>query len=220
VKQRTQDILFAACGLASVTLMLAGVAIGALGNRQFVTATSSTAQIANALSRPADTAVWVGAYLELLSFGFFIAFAVWATAKLDGGLLGQIARAAATGYVTLSIASLAVMDAIAYRSGHGIGVQLGTALVTLNEALFVGTWFLAVFFLLAVAPLALAAGKSTLGWSAIAIAAATLLFTAVSLDNLGQLTNLLWLAWVTAASITLFRNEPTTATRALVTQNA
>ena len=43
----------------------------------------------------------------MLSFGFFLAFAVWACAKLGGGLLGPIARAAATGYATLSVASLA-----------------------------------------------------------------------------------------------------------------
>ena len=29
------------------------------------------------------------------------------------------------------------MDAFAYRSGNGMGVQLGTALVTLNQALYV-----------------------------------------------------------------------------------
>ena len=207
MKQRTQDLVFAGCGIASVAVMLAGVAIGAAGNRQFVTISSTSAEIAKALAKPADTAVWVGAYLEMLSFGFFLAFAAWACAKLGGGLLGSVARAAATAYATISIASLCLMDAIAFRSGHGIGVQLGSALLTFNEALFVGTWFLSAFFLLAAAPLALASGRRALGWSALGTAALTLVLTAASLDNLGQMTNLLWLAWIVFASVSLARTE-------------
>jgi hypothetical protein len=207
MKQRTQDLLFAACGIASVVVMLAGVGIGAAGGREFATATSSTAQITKALTTPAGNGVWAGAYIELLSFGFFIAFAVWACTKLGGGILGSIGRAAATAYATLSVASLCLMDAIEYRAGHGVGLELGRTLITLNEALFVGTWFLAVFFLLAVGPLALASGRHVLGWSAIATAAITLVTTATSLDNLGQMSNLLWLAWIVAASIALGRGE-------------
>ena len=195
--------------------MLAGVGIGAAGGREFATATSSNAQITKALATPAGNAVWAGAYVELLSFGFFIAFAMWACTKLGGGILGSIGRAAATAYATLSIASLCLMDAIEYRAGHGIGLQLGRTLITLNEALFVGTWFLAVFFLLAVGPLALASGRRLLGWSAIAVAAITLVTTATSLDNLGQMSNMLWLAWIVAASIALGRGERTTRGRRL-----
>jgi hypothetical protein len=98
MKERTQDLLFAACGVASVVVMLAGVAIGAAGGREFATATSSNAQITRAIATPAGNAVWVGAYLELLSFGLFIAFAMWACAKLGGGILGSIGHAAATAY--------------------------------------------------------------------------------------------------------------------------
>jgi len=204
---RTQDRLFAAAGIASVALMLAGVAIGAAGGREFATISSTPTQIADALAKPAGAAVWAGAYLELLSFGCFIAFAVWACAKLGGGLLGSVARACATGYATLSIAALAVGDTLEYRAGHGMGVQLGSALVTLNEALFVGTWFLAAFFLLAAGPLALGAGRRTLGWAAIGTAAVTLVLTAVSVDNLAQMANVLWLIWIVWASVALARGE-------------
>jgi hypothetical protein len=207
MKQRTQDLLFAACGIASVVVLLAGVGIGAAGDREFATATSSTAQVTKALATPAGNAVWTGAYMELLSFGFFIAFAVWACTKLGGGVLGSIGRAAATAYTTLGVASLCLMGAIEYRAGHGVGLQLGRTLITLNEALYIGTWFLAVFFLLAVGPLALASGRRLLGWSAIATAAITLVTTAASFDNLGQMSNLLWLAWIVAASIALGRGE-------------
>jgi hypothetical protein len=220
MKERTQDILFAACGIASVVVMLAGVAIGAAGGREFATATSSSAQITRAIATPAGNAIWAGAYIELLSFGFFIAFAMWACAKLGGGILGSIGHAAATAYATLSIASLCLMDAIEYRAGHGIGLQLGRTLITVNEALYIGTWFLAVFFLLAAGPLALASGRRLLGWSAIAVAAVILVTTATSFDNLGQLANLLWLAWIVAASVVLGRRERTRAATAPIPQRA
>jgi hypothetical protein len=207
MNERTQDRLFAGAGIASVAAMLAGVAIGAAGGREFATITSSPSQITHALSKSAGAAVWIGAYLELLSFGCFIAFAVWACAKLGGGLLGAIARACAVSYATVSVVALAFGDAIEYRAGHGMGIQLGSALVTINEAIFVGTWFLASFFLLAAGPLALSAGRRALGWSAIGIAALILVLTAVSLDNLGQLSNFLWLGWTIAASVALVRGE-------------
>jgi hypothetical protein len=219
MKSRTQDLVFAGCGIASVAAMLGGVVIGAAGGREFATATSSNAQIAKALAAPAGNAVWVGAYVELLSFGLFLAFAMWACAKLGGGVLGSIGRASATAYATLSIASLCLMDAIEYRAGSGIGLQLGRTLITLNEALFVGTWFLAVFFLLAAGPLALASGRRLLGWSAIAVAVITLLTTATSFDNLGQLANSLWLAWIVAASIALGRRRQARVATAPIPQH-
>lgn len=198
-----QDRLFAGFGIASVVLMLAGFGIGSIGHSRTLTISSTPAQVADALSKTAGTATWVGAYIELLSFGCFLAFAIWACAKLGGGVLGQIAGAAATGYATVSIASLGLMDGIAYRSGKGIGVQLGSTLVTVNEALYVCTWFLAAFFLLAVGSLALAAGKRMLGRGAIAVAAIQLVTTAVSVDNVGQMSFFLWLVWTVYASITL-----------------
>ena len=206
MNERTHDRIFAACGVGAVGLMLAGVVVGAMGDRQFATITSTPAQIAKAVATPADTATWAGAYLELLSFGCFLAFAVWACAKLGGGILGQVGRAAATSYATISVASLAVMDTIAYRGGHGMGLQLGTALITFNEALFVVSWFLSSFFLVAVGALALQAGRRAIGWSAVAVAAITLVVTPLSVDNVAQLANFLWLIWIVATSVALARS--------------
>ena len=206
--ERLSDRLFAASGIGSVALMLAGVGIGAAGGRQFATISSTPADIADAVAHPAGVGLWAGAYLELISFGLFLAFAAWACARLGGGVLGQLARAAATSYATISVASLAVMDTIAYRSGHGMGLQLATTLITLNEALFVVTWFLSAVFLLAAGALALQTGRQALGWSAVAIASIILVVTPISLDNLAQMTNLLWLAWIVAASVALARQRP------------
>jgi hypothetical protein len=134
-------------------------------------------------------------------------------------VLGQIACAAATAYTTLSIASLGIMDAVAYRSGKGMGVQLGSTLVTVNEALYVCTWFLAAFFLLAAGALAVAAGRRALGRSAVAIAGIQLVATATSVDNLGQMTFFLWLVWIVYASFSLARGRHAHAARAMVPQS-
>ncbi len=220
MNERLQDRVFAGFGIVSVALMLAGVGIGSIGHNRTLTISSTPAQVAHALAEPAGAATWIGAYIELLSFGCFLAFAIWACAKLGGGLLGQIARAAATGYTTLSIASLGVMDAIAYRSGKGMDVQLGSTLVAVNQALYVCTWFLAVFFLLAAGPLALAAGRRALGRSAIGIAVVQLVTTAASVDNLGQMAFTLWLVWIVYASIALSRGKRAHATATAVAQGA
>ena len=220
MNERTQDRLFGACGVAYVLLTLAGVVVGAIGGRTFATISSTPTQIAHDLAEPTGNLVWAAAYLELLSAGFFLAFAVWACAQLGGGLLGAIARAAATGYAAIGVAALAVGDAIEYRAGHGIGVQLGSALITINEALYVGTWFLSAFFLLAAGPLALSTGRRALGWSAIGTAAITLVLTAVSLDNLGQMANVLWLLWIVWASIALARGKHAAAGALAIPQRA
>jgi len=218
--QHVQDRYFAGFGIASVVLMLAGVIIGSADHNRTLTITSSSAQVARAIASPAGTGTWVGAYVELLSFGFFLAFAVWACAKLGGGLLGQVARACATSYATLSIASLGLLDAIAYRSGKGMSVELGSTLVTVNEALYVGTWFLAVFFLLSAGALALSSGHRVLGRSAIGVAAIQLVTTAVSVDNFGQMTFTLWLIWIVAASIGLARRPTAHVPARAVPQSA
>jgi hypothetical protein len=218
VTTHTQNRLFAAFGIGSVVIELVGVVVGAIGNRNFVTITSSPADVRAAFAKPVTTAAWAGAYIELLSFGLFLGFAIWACGRLGGGLLGAVAAAFATAYATLSIASLGVGDTLSYRSGHGMSLQLATTLTTLNEALFVCTWFLIVFFLLAAGPMALARGRTVLGWSAIAVAAIILVTTAVSLDTLGQFSNLLWLVWIIGASVSLARSgsaEPVAAEIAL-----
>lgn len=205
-----EDRLFAACGIAFVLLELVGFALG--GDTHQLTVTSGMTKIADTLATPAGSLSWVGAYLDLLGFGAFLAFAVWACARLGGGLLGQLGRATATSYATLSVASLAVVDTIAYRAGHGLDTQLARTLITANEALFVGTWFFIAFFLLTAGALALTTASRVVGWSAIGIALFTLVATAISINNLGQLSTLLFFAWVVGASIALGRSARAPAT--------
>ena len=103
MNERMQDRLFAGCGIASVLLQLVGTAIATVGGKTHNLTISSTAtHIAHAVAKPAGTAVWIGAYLELLGVGAFLAFAVWACVKLGGGLLGAIGQTRRSGYATLA----------------------------------------------------------------------------------------------------------------------
>ena len=117
-----------------------------------------------------------------------------------------IARAAATSYVTLSIASLGLMDAIAYRAArdgrparhHTDHAERGALRRHVVPR---------VFFLLSVGALALSAGRRVLGWSAIAIAVIQLVTTAVLARQPRSDGVTLWLVWIVAASVTLARRR-------------
>jgi hypothetical protein len=204
-----KDRWFALCGLASVAVELIGTFIQ-MGSKDThsLTWSSSDASIVKAFSHHATTVVWVGAYLEIVSMGLFLAFAIWLCARLGGGLYGSIARGMVIANTAVSMVSLALLDTAAYLAGHALPVSTARVLVTLNAATFISTWFLTAFFLLAVAPLALAQGRRIIGWSAVAIAAATFVGAAADPNNLGQLTSLFSLIWVVGTCIALLRRAP------------
>src|SRR5438094_2084833 len=200
MNDRSEDRRFAGCGVASAVLVHVGLFVGLASGQAFVNLGSSPAKVAHELAKPAGTGVWVGAYLDLLGYGAFLAFAVWATAKLGGGVLGAVACAAGASYAAVGIAAWCVLDAVELRAGHGMGTQLATALTNINEALCVGSWFLSAVFLLAAGPLALTSGRRLLGWSAIAIALLNLAGTAAPTNGLAENPVLLWFIWIVWAS--------------------
>jgi hypothetical protein len=204
-----KDRWFALCGIASVVIELVGTFVQ-MGSKDThsLTWSSSTASIVKAFSQHATTTVWVGAYLEIVSMGLFLAFAIWLTIRLGGGLYGSIARGMAVANTAVSMVSLALLDTSAYLAGRALPVSTARALVTLNGATFITTWFLMAFFLLAVAPLALAQGRRMIGWSAVAIAAVTFIGVAADPNNLGQMSTMLALVWVVGTCISLLRREP------------
>lgn len=205
-----RDRWFALCGVASVVVELVGTFVQ-LGSKDThsLTWTSSDAAIAKAFSHHATTIVWIGAYLEIVSMGLFLAFALWAARKLGGGLLGSIASGLAIANVAMSMVSLALLDAAAYLAGRALPLSTARALIVVNGATYVTTWFLMAFFLLALAPLALGAGRRIVGWSAAGIAALILVATAADPANLGQLSGgLLPLIWIVGTSVALVRREP------------
>jgi hypothetical protein len=148
----------------------------------------------------------VGAYLELISMGLFLVFALWAARKLGGGLLGSIASGFAIANVAVGMVSLGLLDTEAYLAGKALPLSTARTLVVLNGATYITTWFLTAFFLLALAPNALATGRRIVGWSAAAIAAITLVSVAVDPNNIGQMSSLLALVWIVGTSVALARS--------------
>jgi hypothetical protein len=205
---RLHDRWFALCGIAFVVLELGGTFLSMAGGKTHgLTVGSSTADIARAIATPVGAGVWAGAYMELLSVGFFLAFAVWLAERLGGGMLGSIVRLAAAASAGGGLGSLALMNVISYRAGHGMGMDVAKTLVTASEAIYVGTWFLTATLLAAAGLLAVRAGRRSIGWSALAIVAYTLVLTAVSFDGAGQFSQLLYLLWVVVTSIALARGR-------------
>jgi hypothetical protein len=202
------DRLFAVCGILFVALQLGGTVLAmAAGKTHDLTIGSSTAGIARAIAHPVGGGVWAGAYMEMLSVCFFLAFAVWAAEGLGGGLLGSVVKVAAAAAGGGGIVSLAIINAVSYRAGHGMSLDVAKTLVTLGEAVYVATWFLNATLLAAAGLLALRAGRRLIAWSALAIVVYTLVLTPLSVDNAGQFSQILYLLWVVATSIALARRS-------------
>ena len=209
MNEPTNDRFFAAAGIASVVLTLVGALVAMIdGKTHELTVGTSTAKLAQDLATPASNATWAGAYVELIGTVLFLCFAAWVCLRLGRSIWSVVGIAAATAYTAVTVAALAVMDAISYRAGHGIATPLARTLVTINEAMYVTTWFLFALFLAATAVLALAAGRRLLGTSAAAIAAFTLVAAPLSFNGIGQASEMLFFAWTIGASITLLRRQP------------
>jgi hypothetical protein len=218
--ERLHDRWYALCGIAFVVLELGGTFISmATGKTHGLTVGSSTAAIGRAIATPVGTGVWAGAYMELLSVGFFLAFAVWLADRLGGGLFGSILRLAAAANAGGGLVSLALINVLSYRAGHGIGMDSAKTIVTTSEAIYVGTWIFTATMLAAAGILALRVGRPVIAWSALAIVAYTLVFTPLSFDGAGQFSQLLYLVGVVAVSIALTRGGREPA-RAVAVQHA
>jgi hypothetical protein len=206
---RLHDRWFALCGILFVVFELGGafIAMGT-GKTHSLTISSSTSDIAKAIARPAGVGTWIGAYMEIVSVVFFLVFAVWIAEKLGGGLIGSAVRLIAAANAGAGIVCLGIGDAISYGAGHGLTVPVAHGLVIANEAAYVCSWFIVAGFLAAVGLLALRSGRPIVGWSALGIVAYTLVLTPLSVDNLGQFSQMLWLFWVVGACIALVRSEP------------
>lgn len=209
MSEPTNDRFFASAGVASVVLTLVGALVAMIGGKTHeLTVGTPTTKLVRDLAAPASTATWAGASAELIGTVLFLCFAVWACLRFGRDVWSMIGIAAATAYTAVTVASLALMDAISYRAGHGIGTALARTIVTVNEAMYVTTWFLFALFLVAAAVLALAAGRRLLGTSAAAIAAFTLVAAPLSFNGIGQASEMLFFAWTIGASITLLRRQP------------
>lgn len=204
---RPHDRLFALSGIAFVVLELGGAFLAmASGKTHSLTISSTAADIASALAKPVGTAVWAGAYMEIVSVAFFLVFAAWLAERLGGGLLGSIAKLLAAANAGAGVVGLALGDTLSYEAGRGMSLDIARTIVVANEAIYIASWFVVAGFLAAVGALALREGRRILGWSALAIVVYTLVTAPLSPDNAGQFSQMLWPIWVVFASIVLARS--------------
>jgi hypothetical protein len=221
MSSRTSNRLLAISGVAFVVLQFVGTVLSmAAGKTHGLTISSSATAITRAIAHPVGTAVWAGAYLEMLSVCFFLAFAVFLAERLGGGPLGSLIKLAAAATAGGGVVALAIINVISYRAGHGMSADVAKTLVVTGEAVYVATWFFNATLLAAAASLALRSGHRVIGWSAVAIVAYTLVFTPLAVDNAGQFSQLLFLLWVIATSIALARPRRAAAHAAAVVQPA
>ena len=152
--------------------------------------------------------VWVGLGMEVFATLLLLAFVVRAAAAVRpadaGGLLARAALGAGIVNVAVTFASFGFFAARYAGSGHGLDAQSITLLAYLNWGSYFMTWPSMAVFVGAIAAGALRTG-AVAGWVAWAgvVAAAAGLIGCADPFNLGQLAQLLGLAWIAVASIAL-----------------
>ncbi len=212
VSDRSWLRLGAACGVLSVVLALVGVGLNAASGGFIAPIGGSTEEIARAFANPAPTGVWVGAYLSVLAFLLFIVFAarLWvALRRAEGGSgwLSATAFGSALVFTATTLIALAIGNVAKYRAGSGMDAQVVTALFDLNIALYVLSWAISAVFLGAAAIVLLRtrAFPRLFGWSAAALAVASLVAVATPTSGGAEIPALLFLLWVLAISVALIR---------------
>ena len=219
--------LGAACGLAHVVLEFVGFGIGAASGSYAIDSYSSTAEIAKAIAQPATIGGWIGAYLEVVAFLAFIAFAarLWATLRRAEGepaWLAATALGAGLLFVGLTLVAFAAGGAAYYRAGHGLDVQVARALSDVGQACFILTWAVGAVFLGASALVILGwrALPRWLGWSAALLALTLLAAVAVPTSTLAMIPVFLFYGWLVAASIVLLREPAAEQDRPVIAATA
>jgi hypothetical protein len=189
-------------GVAGLLLLVAGA--------PNVTASSSDADISKAFASPVPTWVMLGAYLHSVSVFFFLLFAarLWFTLRRGEGATDWLSAAALGGafiFVAIALGSDAGFDPLMLRAGHGLGPAEARTLMDLGVSFHVLTWLASGSFLAITAAVALLKHglPAWLGWAAAGVAVAQLAAAAAPAAAWAQSTELLFLLWVLAASVTL-----------------
>ena len=206
--------LGAASGVLYVILELVGFSVGVAGGGMVLSLASTDQEIAKALAAPVGNAAWIGLYLEVLAFLFFIAFAGRLTTTLrqhegEAGWGSATVLGAGILFAVLSIASFAFQGAYDYRVGHGMDVQLASILVYLSSGTYTLSWAATALFAIAVGLTGIRtrAVPGWLSWSSIMIGVLHLIGTAAPTSALAQMPPFLFLIWVVAATVVLWRRS-------------
>ena len=198
-------------GIASVALELAGLLVGVAGGRSTVVPGSSVEAYARAFADPVGPAFWIGAYLELVSFGLFLVFAGWLASVLRRGgeqhaPAAAVALAAGVAYASISLVSLSLGNALGLRTGSRVDPALLAIVQEAAVATYVATWVAAATFS-AAASAGLMARSPWLARTGLGLALALLVAVGAASSELAQLPMVLFLVWILAAGIALGRGR-------------
>ena len=197
----------AASGIGFVLVQFAGFGVGA-ASRGFerLTLDSTDAAVAEAVSAPVPTAVWVGGYVELIAYLLFIVF----TACLTAALRSRPGRSAWPAYAVLaggvmgvstSMIGYATEGAAYLRAGEGIDPTVARVLLDVANIAFILVWGA-----LAVLLLAAAASHLLRQWLRVTAAVLGTVFLVAFVQPslpIGEIADLALWAWVIAACVSL-----------------
>jgi len=205
-----------ASGALFVLAQFAGFGIGAAGRGfERITLTTPATDVERALAEPVPTTVWVGGYVEVLAYLFFLVFAACLAAALRGDgndppWASLTVISAGVLVVATSFIGYATEGAAYLRFGDGIDTAVARALLDVANLAFVLVWSG-----LAVLLLAVAAARVLARWLTIAAAILGLIFlaaTAVPFTPVGEIADLALWAWIISVSVSLLRTGRRTTT--------
>ena len=204
----------AACGIAATVLVFAGLIVSVAAGRPETTLSSSNAEIKAALAEPASAGVWIGGALEaagLLALLLFAAGLARAVRRdTTSSTLATAGTHAASAFVAVSLAALAVGNLVADQAGPGGDLTAAGVLNDLWGGLYALSWAACGAFLLFTGAglrgsAALPKGMPT---AAIVIGAASLVLSAAPESGAGQAVGFLpWLWFLVAGGMLLRRAD-------------
>lgn len=213
--QRVWQRIGGLCGIGYVLLAILGNEV--LGNPEAPAVGSSPQEIGRFVAEHPFTAKnWTGAYLEVVGLLLFIVFAasLWRYLRRfdDAGIVSGTVLGAGLVSAAVKLASIPAA-ASAYYRGADFPPELTTALIDINDFSFSLTFAINALLAVGVGIMALrtqAFGRS-LGWAAVVIAAGLMVGLATTTSEAAFLPMMLFLLWVVAAGISLFRRATTGA---------
>jgi hypothetical protein len=201
--------IFAASGVAYVLLVVLGNDV--LGGGQSPDPGAARAVIAQWLTSQSGTPglkEWASLYMECLGLLLLVVFistlaATFRRVDGDGPVATAVLEAGATS-VAIKLISVPIALAALYRAHEGIDIQLGAALIDINNFCFILTWGVDGLMLAALAVGALRYGALPrwLAWFT-AVVAVALLIAPSLVAGPGFLAMLLFLIWTVVCSIRL-----------------
>lgn len=215
---RTLERLGAACGIPAVVLSPIGFAlIGAAGFGGDPTAARD--DIAHAVAGASGGQVLAGAMIDTLGAVFFVIFAarLWATLRRAEGAPGWLSLACFAGALTAIGASFvdkAAFLALGLKLGHGLTTDEAVLLTDISAGSFLlFQAFAGILFAGAAAVVSLRwrALPGWIGWSAAAIALASLVGVGLG-PEIGFVVFIGFVVWILATSVFLVLRPPSTVT--------